>query len=190
MDQDAVRARGVIGLGAPQGLAEAPAGDEGLDARDDAEVVVALRVLAGLDAAAELVDVGERLLIAVDEAVGLREELVLDAHRRDAALLELAHQAAHVVEVAVAGVAVEQDRDRRDVRHELEHLQHLRPGGLVAVAHAVLRRDGEAACPQPLEAGLLADARADAVVGLQQELQLRTLQQLAEPRGLLRAHTR
>ena len=83
-----------------------------------------------------------------DEAVGLREELVLDAHAGDAALLELAHEAAHVVEVAVAGVAVEQDRERRRVGHELEHLEHLRPARLVVVAHAERRRDREAAAPR------------------------------------------
>src|SRR5690606_20994522 len=101
----------------------------------------------------------------------------------DAALLELAHEAPHVVEVAVAGVAVQQDRDGGDIRHELEHVHHLRPAGLVVVAHAELRGDGEAAGPDALEAGLLDDAGGDAVVGLEKELELRRVEQLAQLAG-------
>jgi hypothetical protein len=59
--EDGVGAGEAVGLGAAHGLLQAPAGDEGLDAGDDDEVVVALGVLAGLDLAAELVDVGEGL---------------------------------------------------------------------------------------------------------------------------------
>src|SRR5581483_3701513 len=76
------------------------------------------------------------------------------------------HTPARVVEIAVAGVAVEQDGDRGDVAHELKHVHHLRPAGLVVVAHAELRRQREPAGPDAGEAGLLGDARADAVVRL------------------------
>src|SRR5438045_8048960 len=56
-------------------------------------------------------------------------------------LLELAHQPPHVVEVAVAGVAVHEDRDRPGgVGHEADVLHHLRPRELVVVAHAEGRR--------------------------------------------------
>jgi hypothetical protein len=63
-------------VGAAEGLLEGPAGDEGLDAGDDAKVGVALRVLARADLERKLVDVGERLVRArVEQRVGLGEEL-------------------------------------------------------------------------------------------------------------------
>lgn len=55
----------------------------------------------------------------VKQRVGLGEELVLKTHTGDASLLELVHESARVVEVAVARIAIEQDRDRRVVAHEL-----------------------------------------------------------------------
>ena len=129
VDQHRVGAGPVIGLGPAQRLIHAPAGDQRLDARHDLEVVVALAVLARLDAAAELVHVRQRLVLA-DEGVGLGEELVLDADPPNATLAQLPHQAPHVVEVAVAGVAVHEDRDRGGVGHELQHFEDLGPGGL------------------------------------------------------------
>jgi GNAT superfamily N-acetyltransferase len=127
-----------------------------------------LAVLAGLDAAAELVDVGERLPVA-DEGVRLGEQLVLEADAGEAALAQLAHEAADVVEVAVAGVAVDQDRQGRGVGHVLEHVQHLGPRRLVAVAQAERGRHREARRPDPAEARLLDDLRGEAVMGLQEE---------------------
>src|SRR6266478_1647333 len=53
------------------------------------------------------VGTGERLALSVQEAVGLRKLLILDADTGDTPLFELAHQTAHVVEVAVTRVAVE-----------------------------------------------------------------------------------
>ncbi len=147
MDQDRVGAGEAIGLGPLQRLVHAPAGDQRLDPRHDREVLVVLRVLARLALAAERVDVGQRLALAADEAVGLRELLVLDADAGDAALLELPDQAPQVVEVAVAGIAVEQDRQVARVRHELERVDDLGPARLVVVAHAVLRGDREAQMP-------------------------------------------
>jgi hypothetical protein len=135
VDQDAVGARRVVCLGAPEGLVEAAPRDERLHAGHDREVGLGGAVLAGLDLPAELVDVGQRLMLA-DERVRLGEELVLEADRRHSALAELPDETAHVVEVAVSRVPVEEDRERRGVGHELEHLQDLGPGGLVAVAHA------------------------------------------------------
>ena len=149
VDEDGVRAGAPVRLGPLQRLAQAPAGDECLDASDDAEVVVALGVLARLDLPAELVHVRERLVVA-DEAVGLREELVLDADAGDVACLELLDEPAHVVEVAVAGVPVEQERNRGRVAHELEQVEDLRPAHLVVVPHAHRGRDRQAAAPQAL----------------------------------------
>ena len=181
VDQDGVGARRAVRLGPAEGLVEPAPRDERLHARDDREVRIAGAVLAGLDLAAELVDLGQRLVLA-DERVGLREELVLEADGGDAPLAELPDQAAHVVEVAVAGVAVEKDRDRRGVGHELEHLQDLRPGGLVAVADAERGRDREARRPDSREARFLDDLRREAVVSLHEEGELGRVEQRPEPR--------
>lgn len=183
VDQDRIGAGLRIRVRAAQRLVHAPAGDQRLDARDDREIRIALRILAGLDLAAELVDLGERLALAVDEAVGFRKLLVLDAHAGDAALLELSHEPAHVVEVAVAGVAVEQDRQVARVGHEFEHVDHLCPARLVVVAHAELRGDREPRRPDALEARLADDARGQAVVRLHQEFERRARQHPPQPRA-------
>ena len=57
MDQDRVRPGPAIGLGPAQRLRHAPARDQGLDPGHDAEIGVALAVLAGLDLAAEFIHI-------------------------------------------------------------------------------------------------------------------------------------
>ena len=87
--KDGIRTSLVVGLGALVRLVQPVAGDESFQACDDVEVIVLLRILAGHDLAAELVDVREWLQLTVDERVGLREQLVLEAHASDAAGLQL-----------------------------------------------------------------------------------------------------
>ena len=192
VDQDGVRACFAIGRSPLQGLIHAPARDQRLHPRDNAEVRVPLAVLAGPDLAAELVDVCQGLFTAVDEAVGLGELLVFDTHAGYPPLFEFPHQAPHVVEVAVTGVAVQQDRDIRGVGHEFQHVHHLGPACLVAVPHAELRRQGEAARPDALEPGLLHEFRRDAVMGFQEELQLGRFEQVPQLSAfaLFRVHFR
>mmetsp|Transcript_13780 Transcript_13780/g.42898 ORF Transcript_13780/g.42898 Transcript_13780/m.42898 type:complete len:311 (-) Transcript_13780:14-946(-) len=185
--QQRVGARGRVGVGALERLLQRPPGDEALDARHDAEVLVGLRVLHRRDLVGELHDVGERLRAAlVEQRVRLGEQLVLNARAGDADLLELADEHARVVEVAVAGVGVDEHRDGRGVRHELPHLGALRPARLVVVADAELGGEGEAGAPDGLEAGLLDDLGGDAVVGLHQELELVRLEHAAQGLGLAR----
>ena len=104
--QDGVGAVVLVYQRALHRVLQAQAGDEGLETGDDHEVLPLLGLLAGLDLEAELHLVGQRLLLAVHEGVGLGEHLVLEAHTPDAGLLQVAHQAARVVEVAEARVAV------------------------------------------------------------------------------------
>ena len=78
--QDGVAAGVNVGVRSLEGLVEAPSGDERLHARNDLEVGVLLRVLAGSDLAGELLDVSELLSAALEQRVSLREDLVLDAH--------------------------------------------------------------------------------------------------------------
>src|SRR5207244_3836207 len=76
VDQDRVGAGRVVSLGALERLRKTPARDKRFHAGDQHELGVALAVLARLDLAAELSDVGERLELRAQERVGLREELV------------------------------------------------------------------------------------------------------------------
>jgi hypothetical protein len=46
---------------------------------------------------------------AADEGVGLGKELVLNADPGDVKLAQLAYEPAHVLEVAVAGVAIDEN---------------------------------------------------------------------------------
>ena len=183
VDQHRVGAGPVIGLRPAQRLVHAPAGNQRLDARHDLKVVVALAVLARFDAAAELVHVRQRLVLA-DEGVGLWEQLVLDADPRNATLAQLPHQAAHVVEIAVAGVAIHEDGDRGGVGHELQHFEDLGPGGLVVVAHAERGRHREARGPDALEPGLFHDLGGEPVVRLHDEGEGRGVEQAAQAGGL------
>src|SRR5205823_11139741 len=116
----------VVRLGATQCFIEAPSRYQRLGSRDEAKTIVRLAVFSRSDLPAELVDLGQRLKIS-DERVGLREQLVLDAHRRDISLAEFLDESPDVVKVAVAGVAVEQNRQVGRVVHELQNVQNFGP---------------------------------------------------------------
>jgi hypothetical protein len=91
VDQNGIRARETVGLRTAQRLLHPPAGNQCFNARHDREVRIVLRILARGDFAGELLDIGQRLMLSVQETIGLRKLLVLDAHAGDTALLELAH---------------------------------------------------------------------------------------------------
>ena len=185
VDEDAVGAGLDVSRRPVERLGATPPGDERLGAGDDAEVWVGLDVLARPDLAAELLDVGQRL-IAVEERVGLRKDLVLDAHGGDVALAQLGHQSAKVVEVAVPGVAVDENRNAGAVRHEFQRFQQLRPGRFVAVAQPEGRGDGEPGRPDQRKPRFFDDFRRQAVVCLHGERQLPSEQELGEAPGFFR----
>ena len=80
-------------------------------------------------------------------------------------------------------IAVEQDGDADGIRHEVEHLEELGPGGFVVVPHAESRRHGESGGPNSLEARFFDDLGGKPVMGLHDEGELWRAQQLPEPRG-------
>jgi hypothetical protein len=169
VDEDGIGAGRVIGLRALERLGETPARDERLHAGDEHEIGVLLAVLARLDLAGEFRDVSERLQLGAQERVGLGEELVLDDHPAHPDLLQLADEAPHVVEVAVACVAVEEHGHGCRLGHEGHVVDHLGPAQLVVVPDAEGGGEGEAARPDPLEPCLLDDARGEPIVGLHHE---------------------
>jgi len=72
---------------------------------------------------------------ATDEGVGVGKEVVLDPDLGDGTLAQLAHEAAHVVEAALAGVAIYENG--QCVVSAMHSLEHLGPGRLVAEARGV-----------------------------------------------------
>lgn len=63
-------------------------------------------------------------------------KIPLDISTRNSTLFKFSDQPPGVVEVAVACVSVHEDGDITSVVHELQHVQHLCPRRLVAVAHS------------------------------------------------------
>ena len=110
-------------------------------------------------------DLGRHHLLADHVAAALRPLLVLDQDRADAHALVALHGVHHVLDVAVAVVAVDEHRQvagRHDVAHAGRDLaEALQPD----VGHAVARADRrEAADEIGLEAELLDDARGERVM--------------------------
>jgi hypothetical protein len=138
VNENGIRAGAPIGLRASQGFLHAPTRDQRLDSRDNAEIRVSLSILPGGNLAGKLFDIRQGLTLTIQEAVGLGKDLVFNAHSTDAALLELANQAAQIVEVAIAGITVEQDRQITGVGHELQHVDDLGPARLIIVAYSEL----------------------------------------------------
>src|SRR6185503_15809583 len=101
----------------------------------------------------KFVDVRERLGCAADEAVALGKKFVFDADTRNSALFELADEPPDRIEIAVAGIAVHQNRDAGRVAHEFRDLEHLSPAGFVVVAKAQHGGDREPARPDPFKTG-------------------------------------
>src|SRR5690242_13807316 len=61
VDENSIGARLPVRFSSPQGLCQPPATDERLDSRNDAEIVIDLRILTRLDLAAELLHIRKRL---------------------------------------------------------------------------------------------------------------------------------
>ena len=69
------------------------------------------RLAGGGDLGGHVVRVGQ--LLVVEMAAFLRQQLVLDMHRAGAGILEAAHHVHDVQRLAIAGVAVDQQRQAR-----------------------------------------------------------------------------
>ena len=83
VNEDGVCAGFAVRLGAPERFIQTPASDQRLDASDDVEVGIPLRVFARFDLADELADVGEWLPFALNETIRLGKAFVFDADPRD-----------------------------------------------------------------------------------------------------------
>ena len=164
MDQHHVGAGVRVRTPALEGLVHAPSGDEGFRARDDEEVVALARVEHGLDLARVLLDWGQLALDARVERAALGEDVVLDADGGDALGLVGPHHVDDVDGVAVAVVAVGDDRDVDRLDHPRGRAQLVGHREDVGVRHAVRGGDLEAGRPDGVEPGRLDQLRREAVV--------------------------
>ena len=101
---------------------------------------------------------------AAGEGVGLGKELVLNADPGDVTLAQLAHEPAHVVEVAVAGVAIYQDGQLRGVgQHSSTSSTWVQDASLLRLAEIV---KPEAQMPLPTRLTVAASRRRAASNGM------------------------
>src|SRR4029079_6797904 len=110
-------------------------------------------------------DLGRHHLLAYHVAAAFRPLLVLDQDRAHAHALVALHRVHHVLDVAVAVVAVDEHRQVAG-RHDVAHAgRNLAEAFYAYGRHAVARADrGEAADEIGLEAELLDDARGERVM--------------------------
>src|SRR4029077_6441041 len=138
------------------------------------------RILCRLDLAGKFFGIGKELMSLIEERIRLGKHLVLDAHGRDIALLKLAYQAAHIVEVSISSVSVQEDWNAAGIAHQFHDLQHLGPTGFIAVAHSHGGGQSKTARPNPVEARFFDQLRSQAVMGFHQKLQLPGMQKSLE----------
>src|SRR4029077_9098096 len=184
VDEDAVCSRGAVSMGSIQGFVQAQAEDESFNSGDDAEIAILLRIFCRPDLTGKFLGIGKELVFLIEERIRLGKYLVLDAHGRDIALLELAHQAAHIVEVSISSVSIQEDRNTAGIAHQFDDLQHLGPTGFIAIAHSHGRGQSKTAGPDPFEARFFDQPRSQAVMGFHQKLQLPGMQKSLELSGL------
>ena len=133
----------------------------------------------GLDLARMLLGRHEVAAHAGVEAAPLGELVVLDADASRAGALELARRAHHVDGVAVAVVAVGDDRDRHRVADAPDRIERLGEGQDVGVGDGLDGRDAEPARPDGVEAGFLGELGRQRVVGSRRQHHLRPPEQTA-----------
>ena len=96
------------------------------------------------------------------------------------ALLQFFHEPSHVVEISVAGISIEQDRNVSGVAHEFDDFEYLRPARFIVVAHAERGGNRKPAGPDAAKPGFLDDAGAQCIVSLHQKLKTFGLQEPLE----------
>ena len=141
LGEDRIGAGLEIQLRARNGAVHALAGG-GVGAGDDEQMPPG--AACGGDLGRHVVRIGQLLVVQV--AAFLRQQLVLDMHRGGAGILEAAHHVHHVERLAVAGVAVHQQRqagragDLADEEAHLVHRDHAEVGDTHRCGHRRARQ--------------------------------------------------
>ena len=151
VDHDAVGARRHISGSALQSVFHPLFEDKALDARDDHEIVRALRLLTRRDLRREVLD---RVLLLLDlraeERVLLEADLVLQDHGGDAHALQGVNVVDEVLDEA-ARIGVEDDWLRRHVHDVVDRADARRHVDELDVGLALRRRVAEARYPKRVE---------------------------------------
>ena len=121
---------------------------------DDAEDCVGLGIFARIDLAAEFINISQRLCITFEETICFGKKFILDTDGGDASLLQFSNQTLHIVKIAIARIAVEQNGNPGCVRHKFQHFKYLSPARLIVISNAKLRGNGQSACPNSWKSGL------------------------------------
>ena len=127
VDEYGIGAGLAVCLGTLDRLVQSGAYDESLRPGDDHELRIAYPSPAGFDLAAEL-RYRSQLVRILYEGIRLREDLILQAHSGGTDPLRTCGEAACRIEVAVAGIPVDEDGQAARRLHQAGHdLQDLRP---------------------------------------------------------------
>src|SRR5258708_12386798 len=118
VDENGVGSRGAVGMGPIQGFVKTQAEDESFNSGDYTEVAILLRILGSLDLAGKFLSIGKELMFLIEERIRLGKNLVLDAHDRDIALLELVHQPAHILELPISTATLQKNRNAAAIAHQ------------------------------------------------------------------------
>jgi hypothetical protein len=122
--------------------------------------------------------------LALHMSAALGRHLVLDKEAGDAGPFEGPHGARHVGGVAIAGVAIGEQRQFGGVAQPAIHVGHLGHGELGDVGRTQQARGrGIAAAGDGLKSGLLGEANGERIMGAGQDQNLRRLDQQAKARG-------
>src|SRR5215467_6500745 len=154
MNQDGVSSGFGIGLCPLQRFVLSPPGDQRLCAGDHQEVRHSLSRLGRFDLPAVLFDRNQLPADAGVKTAALRVYVVLDANGGDSGPLTVVDGAHDIQRIAVSGIAIGDDRDIHSLGDVALNLELFAGCDEAGVRNALERgRNGEAACPDTVEAG-------------------------------------
>ena len=165
MDEHGVRTGLRIRFSPSQRFLVSPAGDQRLGPGDNHEVRDSLRHLGGADLPAVLFNGNQLAAEAGVKTASLGIDVILDADGRDAGPFVVVDGPHHVQGIAIASVAVGDNRNADRLDHVPLNLQLLGRGDEAGVRHAFEGgRNTEPAGPNRIESGLLDQLGAERIV--------------------------
>jgi hypothetical protein len=173
----------MVGLCTFQGLIKTPACNEGLDPGYNGEIVISLRVFSRLDFSTESLNVFKWLRLTLDKAIGFWKQFIFNTNTGDTNLPEFTNQSARIIEVTIAGITIQQNRNTGDIGHKLQLFHHLGPGKLIVVTYSMLCRQGKSGTPYALEARLFHNPCGQTIVSFEDEFRLSGIQHLFQLSG-------
>lgn len=110
-------------------------GDERFESGDYRKIVAELLILGGLISRQTHRFLPAAAVVSPDVRICFGEELVFNTYCGNVALLKLAgYQPTNIVEIAIAGITIQQDRDTGSVTDKFANLEHLSPTSFIVIA--------------------------------------------------------